>query len=136
MKKIFILFLLILSIITIHKTYLLAGNNYTKLSEAEYFIRDVGELAIDILKTPADEKSKRILKLERMFDDYFAMELMSKVVIGAEAVRKNSTEVFEEFSFVFKKHLLKVYSSQLGTYRGQNLKLTAQIRGLMPLFIQ
>ena len=47
------------------------------------------------------------------------MELISKVILGGGVVKSSSDEQLKKFAEVFEIHIVQIYSSQLGTYKGQ-----------------
>ena len=47
------------------------------------------------------------------------MELISKVILGGPVVKGASDEQLKYFSEIFEIHIVQIYSSQLGTYKGQ-----------------
>ena len=51
------------------------------------------------------------------------MELISKVILGGSVVKSSTSEQLKKFAEAFEIHIAKIYSSQLGTYKGQVLKL-------------
>ena len=47
------------------------------------------------------------------------MKLISKVILGSKVTQNASVEQLNKFTKVFELHIVKIYSSQLGTYKGQ-----------------
>ena len=80
-------------------------------SEAVKYIENVGQQAINILKTPIENLDKRELLFEKMLNNNFDKKLIHRAVLG-KAARGASKEQFE-------KHIVKVYASQLGVYSNQ-----------------
>ena len=54
-----------------------------------------------------------------MLQEKFDMELISKVILGGPVVKGASDEQLKRFSEIFEIHIVQIYSSQLGTYKGQ-----------------
>tara|TARA_B100000963_G_C22636117_1_gene677732 strand:- start:108 stop:716 length:609 start_codon:yes stop_codon:yes gene_type:complete len=92
-------------------------------NEAEEFIIGIGNQAIKILKIPVDDKQKRKNELQALLKEKFDMQLISKVIIGKEITSKSSDSQLKKFAEVFELHIVNVYSSQLGTYKGQTFSV-------------
>ena len=88
-------------------------------NEAKSFVIDIGNQAIKILKIPVDDKEKRKNELKNLLQEKFDMELISKVILGGGVVKSSSDEQLKKFAEVFEIHIVQIYSSQLGTYKGQ-----------------
>ena len=106
----------------------LFSNNLMSLDSktAKSFVIDIGNEAIKILKIPVDDKQKRQNELQNLLQEKFDMKLISKVILGNKITKDLSEEKLAKFSKVFELHIVKIYSSQLGTYKGQvfNVKNT------------
>lgn len=87
--------------------------------EANNFIVDIGNQAIKILKIPVDDKEKRKKELQSLLQEKFDMPFIAKIILGKEVYKNISDKKFEKFTNIFEIHIVKVYSSQLGTYKGQ-----------------
>ena len=87
--------------------------------KAKSFVVDIGNQAIKILKIPVDDKEKRKNELRNLLQEKFDMELISKVILGGPVVKGASDEQLKRFSEIFEIHIVRIYSSQLGTYKGQ-----------------
>ena len=87
-------------------------------SEAIKYIENVGQQAINILKTPIDNLEKRELLFESMLYNNFDRKLIHRAVLG-KASRGASKEQLIRFGEAFDKHIVKVYASQLGVYSNQ-----------------
>jgi len=87
-------------------------------SEAIEYIENVGQQAINILKTPIDNLEKRELLFEKMLNNNFDKKLIHRAVLG-KAARGASKEQLVRFGKAFDKHIVKVYASQLGVYSNQ-----------------
>ncbi len=96
-------------------------NNAIAVSEtdANNFIVDIGNQAIKILKIPVDDKEKRKKELQVLLQDKFDMPFIAKIILGKDVYKTISENKFKKFANVFEIHIVKVYSSQLGTYKGQ-----------------
>ena len=96
-------------------------NNAIAISEneANNFIVDIGNQAIKILKIPVDDKEKRKQELQSLLQEKFAMPFIAKIILGKEVNKTISDEKFKKFANIFEVHIVNVYSSQLGTYKGQ-----------------
>ena len=91
--------------------------------KARKFIVEIGNQAIKILKIPVDDKEKRKNELRSLLQQKFDMELISKVILGGSIVKSSSNEELKKFAELFEIHIVKIYSSQLGTYKGQTFKV-------------
>ena len=87
--------------------------------KAKSFVIEIGNQAIKILKIPVDDKEKRKNELRNLLQEKFDMELISKVILGGPVVKGASDEQLKRFSEIFEIHIVQIYSSQLGTYKGQ-----------------
>ena len=87
--------------------------------KAKTFVVDIGNQAIKILKIPVDDKEKRKNELRNLLQEKFDMELISKVILGGSVVKNSSSTQLKKFAEIFELHIVKIYSSQLGTYKGQ-----------------
>ena len=112
MKKIGIILTFIFSVV-------LNNANAISENEANNFIVDIGNQAIKILKIPVDDKEKRKQELQNLLQEKFAMPFIAKIILGKEINKTISEEKFKKFANIFEVHIVNVYSSQLGTYKGQ-----------------
>tara|TARA_A100001011_G_scaffold278610_1_gene288402 strand:+ start:1498 stop:2109 length:612 start_codon:yes stop_codon:yes gene_type:complete len=112
MKKIGIILTFIFSLV-------LNNANAISENEANDFIVDIGNQAIKILKIPVDDKEKRKQELQSLLQEKFAMPFIAKIILGKEINKTISEEKFKKFANIFEVHIVNVYSSQLGTYKGQ-----------------
>ena len=112
MKKIGIILTFIFSLV-------LNNANAISENEANNFIVDIGNQAIKILKIPVDDKEKRKQELQNLLKEKFAMPFIAKIILGKEINKTISEEKFKKFANIFEVHIVNVYSSQLGTYKGQ-----------------
>ena len=51
------------------------------------------------------------------------MPFISKLILGKKTYKSISQEKFKTYSHAFKLHIVNVYSSQLGTYKGQKFSV-------------
>ncbi len=91
--------------------------------KARSFVVDIGNQAIKILKIPVDDKEKRKNELRNLLQQKFDMQLISKVILGSKVSKGASEQQLKKFAEVFELHIVKIYSSQLGTYKGQVFKV-------------
>ena len=112
MRKIKIIFTLLMCIVI---------NNALAITEndANQFVVDIGNQAIKILKIPVDDKEKRKKELQNLLQEKFDMPFIARIILGKEVFKNTSEEKFKKFSDIFEIHIVKIYSSQLGTYKGQ-----------------
>ena len=87
--------------------------------EAKSFVVSIGNQAIKILKIPVDDKNKRKQELRNLLQEKFDMSFISKVILGKEISKNTSQDKLENFAKIFELHIVNIYSSQLGTYKGQ-----------------
>jgi phospholipid transport system substrate-binding protein len=98
--------------------YILKPSYAINESEAVKYIENVGQQAINILKTPIENLDKRELLFEKMLNNNFDKKLIHRAVLG-KAARGASKEQLVRFGKAFDKHIVKVYASQLGVYSNQ-----------------
>ena len=106
-------------ILTFIFSFVLNSANAISENEANNFIVDIGNQAIKILKIPVDDKEKRKQELQSLLQEKFAMPFIAKIILGKEINKTISEEKFKKFANIFEVHIVNVYSSQLGTYKGQ-----------------
>ena len=90
---------------------------------AKSFVVSIGNQAIKILKIPVDDKIKRKKELSTLLQEKFDMKFISKVIIGKEIAKNTSQKKLDTFSNIFETHIVNIYSSQLGTYKGQKFSV-------------
>ena len=105
--------------------FIFFSNSAFSLDEekAKLFVVDIGNQAIKILKIPVDDKEKRKNELRSLLQEKFDMDLISKVILGGKVVKSSTSEQLKKFAEVFEIHIVKIYSSQLGTYKGQTFEV-------------
>ena len=94
-------------------------------NEANDFVVDIGNQAIKILKIPVDDKEKRKKELQTLLQEKFDMPFIAKIILGKKIFGETSEEKFKKFSEIFELHIVKIYSSQLGTYKGQKFTVNS-----------
>ena len=82
------------------------------------YIEEVGQQAINILKTPIEDLQTRELLFEKMLNNNFDKKLIHRAVLGRASKGATKTEL-DRFGIAFDKHIVKVYASQLGVYSNQ-----------------
>ena len=82
------------------------------------YIEQVGQQAINILKTPIEDLQTRELLFEKMLNNNFDKKLIHRAVLG-KASKGASKDQLLRFGKAFDKHIVKVYASQLGVYSNQ-----------------
>ena len=112
MKKIRIIFTFLMCLL-INNTLAITEN------DANQFVVDIGNQAIKILKIPVDDKEKRKKELQNLLQEKFDMPFIARIILGKEVFKNTSEEKFKKFADIFEIHIVKIYSSQLGTYKGQ-----------------
>ena len=86
--------------------------------EAISYIEQIGQQAIDILKTPIEDISTREILFENMWNSRFDKKLIHRAVLG-KAVRGATESELIRFGKAFDEHIIKIYASQLGVYSDQ-----------------
>ena len=82
------------------------------------YIENVGQQAINILKTPIEDLKTRELLFEKMLNNHFDKKLIHRAVLGKASKGASESELIR-FGKAFDKHIIKVYASQLGVYSNQ-----------------
>ena len=82
------------------------------------YIEEVGQQAINILKTPIEDLQTRELLFAKMLNNNFDKKLIHRAVLGRASKDAAKTEL-DRFGIAFDKHIVKVYASQLGVYSNQ-----------------
>ena len=82
------------------------------------YIEEVGQQAINILKTPIEDLKTRELLFAKMLNNNFDKKLIHRAVLGRASKGAAKTEL-DRFGIAFDKHIVKVYASQLGVYSNQ-----------------
>ena len=82
------------------------------------YIEEVGQQAINILKTPIEDLQTRELLFAKMLNNNFDKKLIHRAVLG-RASKGASKEQLVRFGKAFDTHIVKVYASQLGVYSNQ-----------------
>jgi phospholipid transport system substrate-binding protein len=82
------------------------------------YIENIGQQAINILKTPIEDLKTRELLFEKMLNNHFDKKLIHRAVLGKSS-KGASEEELRRFGKAFDKHIIKVYASQLGVYSNQ-----------------
>ena len=86
--------------------------------EAISYIEQIGQQAIDILKTPIEDISTREILFENMWNSRFDKKLIHRAVLG-KAGRGATESELVRFGKAFDEHIIKIYASQLGVYSDQ-----------------
>lgn len=86
--------------------------------EAEEFINTLISEAIEVLQMPVDQAEDREAGLMMLLDTRFDMPIITRLVLG-RYWRRATPEQQQKFGDVFRTHIVRVYSSQLGQYEDQ-----------------
>jgi len=82
------------------------------------YIEEVGQQAINILKTPIKDLKTRELLFKKLLTNNFDKKLIHRAVLG-KASKGATKEELMRFGKAFDTHIIKVYASQLGVYSNQ-----------------
>ena len=104
---------------------LICKANALNESSARDFVVDIGNKAIKILKIPVDDKEKRKSELQNLLQEKFDMILIAKVILGKEISKNINNNKLNTFADILETHIVNVYSSQLGTYKGQKFNVNS-----------
>ena len=66
----------------------------------------------------------------------FDMPFIAKIILGKKIFSETSEEKFKKFSEIFELHIVKIYSSQLGTYKGQKFTVNSTVTDNGTILIQ
>jgi phospholipid transport system substrate-binding protein len=89
---------------------------------AKHFVESVIGQAMDVLRIPLDERSLREAEFRILLEQHFDLPLITRLVIGRHW-RKATAEQKQAFTVVFEEHIVKVYTSQLGVYQDETVKI-------------
>ena len=104
---------------------LIFNANALNESSAKDFVVAIGNQAIKILKIPVDDKEKRKSELQNLLQEKFDMILIAKVILGKEISKNINNDKLNTFAEILETHIVNVYSSQLGTYKGQKFNVNS-----------
>ncbi len=96
-------------------------------NDARSFIEGIGNQAIKILKIPVDDRNKRNEEFRDLLQKKFDMNLISKAILGKEILKQASEEQISVFAKTLEEHIVRVYTSQLGVYKGQVFKINETV---------
>ena len=83
--------------------------------------------ALAMLKAPPGDAARSDAAFRRLLDDYFDLPSIARLVLGRHW-RAATPEQRESFSRAFEEHIVRVYTSRLRSYNGEE----AEIRGTAP----
>ena len=87
--------------------------------QARGIVEGIGNEAIKILKIPVDDRIKRNNEFRTLLQEKFNMVLIGKAILGKSVIKTASDDQIEKFVKTLEEHVVKVYTSQLGVYKGQ-----------------
>lgn len=80
--------------------------------------------ALAMLKAPPGDPARSDAAFRRLLDDYFDLPTIARLVLGRHW-RAAAPEQRESFAQAFEEHIVRVYTSRLRSYNGEE----AEIRG-------
>ncbi len=86
------------------------------------FIASLGDNAISMLVDDALTNAERITLFRGLMVERFDLPLMSRYVLGVHW-RRASAEQREEYAVLFEAFIVRIYSSRLGNYGGETLRV-------------
>ncbi len=87
------------------------------------FVEEIGNQAIKILKIPVDDRKKRNDEFRILLKEKFDIATISKVILGKNIANSSSKQDLSTFNLTLEDHIVKVYTSQLGVYKGQTFNI-------------
>ena len=84
------------------------------------FIESLGDRTIAILTDKSMPESKRVTKLEELFDEYVATNWMANFALGSYR-RQASDAQIRQFEEVYHQFLIKKYMPKFKSYTGEKL---------------
>ena len=93
----------------------------------ERFIGELIEKAIKVLELPVEARSEREEGFRALLNQNFDMPAIVRIVLGRHW-RTATPGQKSKFSHVFRTHLIQVYTSQLGVYGGEIVKIEKSAR--------
>ncbi|MEE8393764.1 MAG: ABC transporter substrate-binding protein [Rhodospirillales bacterium] len=94
--------------------------------EAAAFIQDLANKAAEMLGDTSITLEDREARFRKLLNNGFAIKTIGKFVVG-RYWRKMSPAQQDEYQKLFGEWMLKIYSSRLGGYSGQTLKIVKTI---------
>jgi phospholipid transport system substrate-binding protein len=89
-------------------------------ADARAIVQTIADQGLDILKSP--DKSARYRAFLDLFNSKFDSEAIGRFVLG-QYRRDIDPKQFERFSTVFQELVARTYTTQLGQYAGEQLKV-------------
>jgi phospholipid transport system substrate-binding protein len=89
-------------------------------ADARAIVQTIADQGLDIVKRP--DKSERYKAFLQLFKDKFDTDAIGRFVLG-QYRRDIDPKQFERFSAVFQELVARTYTTQLGQYAGEQLKV-------------
>ena len=87
--------------------------------DAIAFVQNLGDSAIEVLKSPETTPEQRHVKFQEILDRWFAVKTIGRFALGRHW-RAATPEQRREYLRLFRLYVLEVYASRLDNYSGQS----------------
>ena len=94
----------------------------SEASDAEAFIREIGDKVMAILVDASKNDAQKLADLKTMLDSYTDLDLMARLVLG-RYWRTSSAEERDTYVKLFHELLMKTLAARLGDYNGQTFQI-------------
>lgn len=99
----------------------------TDLKEAELYVKEIGDRAVDLLASKEIAQHVRNSKIRIILTDVMAADTIARIVLG-KPWRKMEHSQKEEYISLFREYLLTKYSGLVGSYNGQTIEINKTVR--------
>ena len=94
-------------------------------TSASDFIRDLGDKAIEVLRTSESSLEEREARFRTLLKDGFDIQFIGRFVLGKEW-RRATPEQRSDYLNLFNEYILRTYSTRFGGYAGESLSIVRE----------
>lgn len=96
-------------------------------TEAENFIRLIGDQVMAVLQDPSKNDEAKLAALKELLDNHTDLDLVARLVLGRHW-RDASTEQRSEFVALFRQILMNTMAERISDYNGQTFEVSGSSR--------
>ncbi len=96
-------------------------------TEAENFIRLIGDQVMAVLQNPSKNDEAKLAALKELLDNHTDLDLVARLVLGRHW-RDASTEQRSEFVALFRQILMNTMAERISDYNGQTFEVSGSSR--------